>query len=65
MIVKDLPRGHFEGLMGVKKVFIKKLRANSESELAWLQRINTLGLGVELYGTMKIQDQTYAVIEFF
>ncbi|KYG63905.1 hypothetical protein AZI86_13895 [Bdellovibrio bacteriovorus] len=64
-IIKDLPRGHFEGLLGDKKVFIKKLRASSETELAWLEKINSLGLGVELYGTLKIQDQTYAVMEFF
>lgn len=64
-ITTALPRGHFEGVLGAERVFIKKLRASSETEIAWLERINSLGLGVKLYGTMKIQDQTFAVMEFF
>ena len=58
-----LSRGHFAGHLGPKKVFIKKLRASSH-ELIWLERLNSLGLGVKLYGKTKIQDQTFAVIDF-
>lgn len=64
-LLRPLSRGNFEAVIGNERVFLKKLRPSSNTELMWLQKINSLGLGVELYGTVKIQDQNYAVLEFF
>lgn len=65
-IQKHLSRGNFEALLNDgQRIFLKKLRGGSETEIAWLQKINSLGLGVELLGRIKIQDQNYAVLEYF
>jgi hypothetical protein len=58
-----LSRGNISANLNGESVFLKKLRGGSEKEMQWLQTINSLGLGVKLYGKTKIQDQIFAVLE--
>ena len=60
---EPLSRGNFQAMLRQEKVFLKKLRGNSQNEVTWLTRLNQLGLGVRFFGITKIQEQQYMIIE--
>lgn len=61
---KVQPLGRFHrGLLNGQDVFIKTLRAQSSSELNWLIRLNSWGLGPKLLGVTQLNGQIQLVLE--